>query len=220
MAHAVGDTITLNLYNPTRPTEIELTDMGYWSETYNNSDDFRFLEFDLFSFTHIPTGFGGADVGGNMSYWDGFTYCTSGDTTDYGALGSSDGWVSQQWGCMAGGGIVTDDAGMVMKDEQGKVMTQPGIPYLVAYWGYWVEMNEEGDPCLQVNFTDDNAYKAIGTYICNNPWPYYGNIHGDGFASPFDKDGDCYKLIAHGMNEEGESTGVRVTNIWAEFNED
>lgn len=213
-----GDVITLDLNNPTNPPVIELdAEKGYWVETYNTAEEFRSLAFDLFSFTHAPAGFGGGDVGGGMSYWDGFTYCTSGDTTDYGALGSSDGWVPQQWGCMAGGGIKTDAAGNVMTDESGKVLVEQGNPYLVAYWGYWIEVMEGGAPCLQVNFTDGKQYKPVGIYIANHPWPYYGNIHGDGFAQPFTEEGDYFKLIVHGLNEAGEDIGITVEHMLAEF---
>lgn len=213
-----GEIITLDLSNPTKPSKINLdAEKGYWNETYNTSEEYRQLQFDLFSFTHNMNGFGGTDVGGGMSYWDGFTYCTSGDITDYGEYGSSDAWVAQQWGCMAGGGIKTGINGNVVKDENGKVQVEKGLPYLVAYWGYWIELMDGGAPCLQVNFTDRNAYKPLGIYINNHPWPYYGNIHGDGFASPFIEEGQFFKLTIHGMNENGEDIGITVDHTLAEF---
>ena len=209
--------ITLDLSNPTNPAEFTLdAEKGYWTETYNTAEEYRHIDFGLFSFTHILNGFGGTDVGGGMSYWDGFTYCTSGDTNDYGEAGSSDGWVANQWGCMAGGGIKTDGNGSVMTDNNGKVLVEKGIPYLVAYWGYWLETINGGAPCLQINFTDNKQYQPVGIYICNHPWSYYGNIHGDGFASPFDE-GDYFKLYIHGMNEAGEDIGVSVEYTLAEF---
>lgn len=212
------DIITLNLNQPTNPVEF-ITDpeKGHWMETYNVAKEYSRIEFDLFSFTHTPNAYGGDDVGGGMSYWDGFTYCTSGDITNYSSMGSSDAWVSQQWGCMAGGGIKTDAEGKVITDATGKVLVEKGIPYLVAYWGYWIETQEQGAPCLQTNFTDGQAYEAIGVYIANHPWPYYGNIYGDGFAQPFDKEGDFFKLIIHGLNDKGEDTGVTVEHMLAEF---
>jgi len=170
----------------------------------------------LFSLTHILNGFGGTDVGGGMSYWDGFTYCTSGDTDDYGERGSSDGWVAQQWGCTAGGGIKTDETGAVMTGNNDKALVEKGIPYLVAYWGYWIETIDAGAPCLQIKFTDGNQYQPVGIYINNHPWPYYGNIHGDGFAAPFGE-GDFFKLYIHGLNKAGEDIGVAVEHTLAEF---
>lgn len=213
-----NDIITLDLSKPTKPTQFILDpEKGHWAETYNTAKEYRQIEFGLFSFPHIPGENGGEDVGGGMSYWDGFTYCTSGDITDYGSLGSSDAWVSQQWGCMAGGGIKTDADGKIITNTEGKVEVEKGIPYLVAYWGYWMEVMGGGDPCLQVNFTDEQAYEAVGIYINNHPWPYYGNIHGDGFASAFTEEGQYFKLIVHGVNEQGEDIGIKVEHMLAEF---
>ncbi len=217
MLHA-NDIITLDLNNPTNPPVLEPDEeKGHWVETYNNAEEFRWMDFGLFSFTHILNGFGGTNVGDGMSYWDGFTYCTSGDTTDYGVYGDSDGWLSEQWGCMAGGGIKTDEAGNIITDAEGKVSVEKGIPYLVVYWGYWVEMNQGGGPCLQVKFIDEEPYEAVGVYICNHPWPYYGNIHGDGFAEPFTEEGQYFKLRVHGMNQDGEDIGIVVDHMLAEF---
>ena len=209
--------ITLDLSNPTNPTEFTLdAGKGHWTETYNTSEEYRNIEFGLFSFTHVPNAFGGTDVGGGMSYWDGFTYCTSGDTNNYGEVGSSDGWVAYQWGNMAGGGIRTGENGAVITGENGKPLVEKGIPYLVAYWGYWIEMWDGGAPCLQINFTDHNQYQPVGIYINNHPWPYYGNINGDGFARPFEE-GDFFKLYIHGVNEAGEDIGVVVEHTLADF---
>ena len=211
-----SDIITLDLSNPTNPTNITVdSEKGHWTETYNTSEEYRSLEFGLFSFTHVLNAFGGTDVGGGMSYWDGFTYCTSGDTKNYGEAGSSDGWVAYQWGNMAGGGIKTNN-GAVMTGSNGKPLVEKGIPYLVAYWGYWIEMWDGGAPCLQVNFTDRKQYKPVGVYVNNHPWPYYGNITGDGFARPFEE-GDYFKLYIHGVNEAGEDIGVVVEHTLAEF---
>jgi chitodextrinase len=201
--------ITLNLSQPTNPPELTLNEQGYWMETYNTA--YPSLEFGLFRLTHNRNGFGGPDVGGGMSYWDGFTYCTSGDNNDYGESGSSDGWVANQWGCIAGGGI--DPNSSIPFD--GKVPVQQGAPYLVAYWGYWMETHGGSDPCLQVDFTDNRLYEAVGVYINNHSWPYYGNIHGDGFARPF-HEGDAFILSIHGLNEAGEDIGVTVEHTLAE----
>lgn len=93
-AWAAADTLTLNL------TDLlpyyQQTAGGFWEDTYVPGT----IEDSLFRFAHT----GSSDGGGGMAYWEGFTLCTSGDTTNYGAEGSSDGWISNQWGCMAGGG--------------------------------------------------------------------------------------------------------------------
>jgi hypothetical protein len=207
----------LDLSYPSNPSSVTLDEeKGYWTETYNTAEEYRNIEFGLFRFTHNLNGFSGPDVGGGMSYWDGFTYCINGDTNDYGASGSSGGWVSNQWGCMAGGGIETGANGNVLKDSFGKVRVQQGNPYMVAYWGYWMETMENGEPCLQINFTDGSEYQPAGIYINNHPWPYYGNIHGDGFAGPF-SEGDYFKLYIHGVNAAGEDVGLPVVYTLAEF---
>ena len=212
-----NDTIMLNLSCPTHPPEFTLnSEKGHWTETYNTAEEYRNIEFGLFRFTHILNAFGGTDVGGGMSYWDGFTYCTSGDTKNYGEVGSSDGWVANQWGCMAGGGIKTDENGTVIIDGNGKTVVEKGIPYLVAYWGYWIETWDGGAPCLQINFTDGKQYQPVGIYLNNHPWSYYGNIYGDGFARPFEE-GDYFKLYIHGVNEAGEDIGIVVEYMLAEF---
>lgn len=171
------------------------TDKGHWTETYNPA--FNTLTFNngMFNFSHIPGMFGGEDVGGGMSYWDGFTICSNGDTTDYGMLGSSDGWISEQWGCMAGGGL-----------NEG-FETEQGYPYLVAYWGFAFETIEMHS--CRVDF-DGLPHKVKGVYVCNHPWPYYGTIHGDGFGSAFTEEGDYLSVTAHGLLG-GEDTGSSVT---------
>ncbi|MDL2255331.1 DUF4465 domain-containing protein [Parabacteroides sp. OttesenSCG-928-K15] len=216
ISNTPNDVITLDLTQPTNPAVLETDpEKGHWTQTYSNN--YPRIEFGLFQFTHLPGATGGDDVGGGMSYWDGFTYCTSGDRTDYGSLGSSDAWVAQQWGCMAGGGIATDADGNVCIGDNGKAIAQQGLPYLVAYWGYWMETFGGGDPCLQVHFTDGGMYEAVGVYINNHPWAHYGNIHGDGFSRPFDQEGDCFTLSIHGIGADGKDTGIAVEHILAEY---
>ena len=90
-----ADTIQLNL-TPLVDTYTQ-TEAGYWEDTYIDGVQ---IEDEMFRFAHT----GSSDGGGGMAYWEGFTLCSSGDTIDYGAEGSSDGWILNQWGCMAGGG--------------------------------------------------------------------------------------------------------------------
>ena len=184
-----ADTLTLNLGN-LLSYYTQTTD-GYWEDTYIDGTN---VEDTVFFFSHS----GSSDAGGGMAYWDGFTICTSGDNNDYGTSGSSDGWISKQWGCMAGGGL----------DADGDLVT--GAPYLVGYWGFFPESLDNTLHTLRVDFADNKEHKAIGVYICNHPWPYYGNINGDGFAGGFSQEGDYFALIAHGLNVNGEPTGVSV----------
>ncbi|MBQ8101078.1 MAG: DUF4465 domain-containing protein [Paludibacteraceae bacterium] len=196
LALCAADTLTLDLGNYL--SGYPQTADGCWKDTYNND---AHVEAGLFRFSHT----GSLDAGDGMGYWDGFTLCTSGDNANYGSAGNSDGWVSRQWGCMAGGGL--DNAFNV----------KAGAPYLVAYWGYWDETFDATYHSLRIDFTDKRPHKAVGVYICNHPWPYYGNENGDGFASAFTKEGDYFGLVAHGLNEQGESTGTEVRLALAEY---
>ena len=173
------------------------TESGYWVDTYTSETN---ISQGIFRFSHT----GSSDAGMGMAYWDGFILCTNSETDDYGQ-GGSDGWVKHQWGCMAGGGL----------NSEGEA--EYGAPYLVGYWGYSLEQTDNMYHSLRVDFTDDKQHKPIGVYICNHPWPYYGNINGDGFASGFKTEGAQFSLIAHGLNQYGEPTGTTAELILAEF---
>ena len=216
-----GDTITLDLTNPANPPEFTYTPNGYWTETYNDAD-FTFFESQMFMFSHLIAGEGAGFWG---AYWDGFTVSKNGSNQDYGQ-GSSGGWIAEQWGCMAGGGIKTDADGRVVKDANGKVEVEQDVPYLVGYWGFHMEeewwymhfgnLPPEPTHCFQTLFNDGQTYEAVGVYVNNHPWPYYGNINGDGFARPFE-DGDYFHLIIHGLDANWEETGDSVVHVLAEF---
>lgn len=201
MGSRAQNVITLDLKTAVDNGDYTLDDEhGKWTETYNPAENILSFNNGMFNFSHMPSKFGGADVGGDMSYWDGFTLCSSGDTTDYGMVGNSDGWVTEQWGCMAGGGLNEN-----MEVEQG-------YPYLVGYWGFFAK--EQTLYSCRVDF-DGNVHKAKGVYVCNHPWPYYGNMHGDGFASAFTEEGSYFTITAHGLLG-GEDTGSEVSLTLAE----
>lgn len=200
------DIITLDLQEGIDIGEYSIDEQGKWNQTYNTQINTLSFNRGIFNFSHIIGQEGGMDYVEGMSYWDGFTLCNSGDTNDYGENGSSDGWVPQQWGCMAGGGL------------NSNLEAQNGRPYLVAYWGFHMEEEEGGKPSCMVEF-DNKTHKVKGVYICNHPWPYYGNIHGDGFCSAFDYKDSYFTLTAHGMLH-GNDTGSKVTMTLAENNGD
>lgn len=200
------DIITLDLQEGIDIGEYSIDEQGKWNQTYNTQINTLSFNRGMFNFSHIIGQEGGMDYVEGMSYWDGFTLCNSGDTNDYGENGSSDGWVPQQWGCMAGGGL------------NSNLEAQNGRPYLVAYWGFHMEEEEGGKPSCMVEF-DNKTHKVKGVYICNHPWPYYGNIHGDGFCSALDYKDSYFTLTAHGMLH-GNDTGSKVTLTLAENNGD
>lgn len=204
--------ITLDLTKPVNPTSFNfVSGKGNWTETYNDAD-YSYIKFDKMSFSHLIAG-AGASYGGY--YWDGFTVCSSGDTTNYGSAGSSESWIANQWGCMAGGGIKTDANGVVLKDANGKVVVEKGLPYLLGYWGFYMETS--GNHSLQTVFNGGKTYKAVGMYVNNAPWPYYGNLYGDGFARKFNQEGDVFKLIIHGLDKNLGDNGKTVEYILAQF---
>ncbi len=197
-----ADTIRLDLnaYIGEYPQD----EQGKWTETYNA--DIPSMDFELFRFSHLSNAsFSPATDKNGMPFWDGFTLCTSGDNTDYGMAGSSKGWLEHQWGCMAGGGVDADGT------------TVKGAPYLVAFWGY--EYEEEGLHSLQVDFIDALTHRPLGIWVCNHPWPYYGIEHDDGFAHSFADNGSLFKLIVHGLDEEGKEAGMPVVVPLASFHD-
>lgn len=183
------DTIRLNMQ---REMNDYLQDEdGKWIETLTEHP----LEFGIFTFSHNESLASGTSVSGE-NYWDGFTVCTSGDTNDYAPFGStSQSWVDHQWGCMAGGGL----------DSTGTLVH--GAPYLVAYWG----MSSGKKPVTSVTFNDHQSHRPLGVWICNHPWPYYGCLHGDGFATPFVMNGEYFRLQVHGLDALGNETGETIT---------
>jgi len=204
-ANANAGVITLDLSQPTNPATFTLDANGVWTETYNDVD-FPFIEFNNSTFIFSHLGAGEGDSWGGY-YWDGFTYSKNGDNTDYGTD-----WVNNQWGNMAGGGIKTDAAGNILTDN-GVVLTDPNLPYLLGYWGF---MDGYYDyPTLSVIF--DDVYQIKEVYINNCPWAYYGNIHTDGTSTPFTEEGDYFKLFIHGLDENYEDNGKTIEYILAEF---
>lgn len=175
------DAFTLNASNG-----ISTTGGYYWNQTYTNNN----FQTDNFKFSHT----GGAVSG--YGYWDGFTVSNVADTTNYGAPGSSDGWIDHQWGSMA---IPTGST------------NKPN--FLVGYWGYY--MLDGLDPIETSDLFDENDYSnwvKLGnnssTYTVSkvtvsiHPWPFYGILYGDGFSSPFGN-GDFFDLNILGVKSDG-----------------
>lgn len=197
---------------------IDTLPRGYWIETYN--DSINTLTCGDFVFSHLPAG-PGASFGGY--YWDGFTVGTNGDYLNYGTscpvqpcdsthIGSAN-WVDHQWGVMAGGGIASYSGTTVTSVAKG-------LPYLIGYWGYHMEPEyyytmHFGDippapmHCLTMHLADNSTFTPQGVFICNHPWPYWGNRFGDGFARPLNQVGDHFNLIIHGLNSDGDEIGLK-----------
>lgn len=193
---AIGTTTTLNLTSALLTNGITTTGGKYWANTYVSNTK---LNVDIFTFSHTA-------VSSGYNYWDGFIVSNANDIRDYGVgTGStgSDGWISHQWGAMAGSGFNTSTT--VAPGTPGTT----GSPFIVAYWSSYIDpKNPEGDVFSETNFSnwikvgDTGLYEVKGLKINMHPWPYYGCLNGDGFAQPF-ASGDHFELLIYGVDEDG-----------------
>jgi hypothetical protein len=196
---AAQSTLTLNLQNgPTNWADTTSPQKcyqgGFWNYTYNG--DSTRLQFGNFVFSHES----GAMT---YSYWGGFTTGSDGDQTCYSGLcpggspcggsGSND-WIYNQWGAMAGGGL------------NASYQTVTGVPYAVAYWDYYSDT--QGDYSLKVSMADGSLFAPQEVWINNHPWPYYGNMYGDGFARPLANAGDYFRLWVHAIRADGSQDSI------------
>lgn len=195
-AYEGGDIITLDLTKASDPASYSYTSAGLWDGTYGTSNPW--LQFQVFKIGHCWTG--NASYG--SGYWDGFTMANSGDTSNAGN-GNSTEWVNHQDGCMAGGGVATEPSGEISKKTLTTALATKGNPYLVAYWSAWGDKPSNVIKFAKVN--GDSVFEAVGVYVTNHPWPYYSLKNGDSFARAFNKEGDSFKIIAHGVLRDTET---------------
>ena len=211
-----ADVVTLDLTASINPEVVTYDEATHkWVETYNDDAAYQWLVYgtaeDYFMLSHIANG---ASYGGY--YWDGFVPALGGDDTDFGvdetgeSVGSSNDWISNAWGCMAGGGVLVDEDGEVVDNGDGTAQADPDAPYIVGYWGYYGSGNQTNQVMFQ--HAADETFKPLGVYVCNSPWPYYGTVHGDGFARAF-AEGDSFVLHAFGVHQDGTTTETTFTLI-------
>ena len=205
---AVGSTTTLTLSGGLLTNGITTTGGLYWEDTYTPNTN---IVSDIFGFSHSSM------TSSGYSYWDGFTVSNVNDTTNYGSPGSSDGWVSHQWGCMPGSGFGT--AGTVAPGNPGS----SGDPFIVAYWSSYMDPANPGGSAFSestysnwIKIGNNGLYRVLGLKIANHPWPYYGNLYGDGFARPLTQAGDYFDLYIYGVSANNTITSNRVTVSLAE----
>jgi hypothetical protein len=180
-----------------RSGEFTFSDNGAWTDTYN--EDAYTVDVDIFSASHSS--------GWSGSYYDGFIPCISTDNTDH----SSDGWVANQWGCMAGGAVKVDENGNVLTDEEGNVLAEEGAPYLMCYWSAWYEYDE--NHVAQILLSTDKAMYAKEVYVSTHPYAYYTLVNGDSFSRAFNQADDEFTLLAHGLNSDFEDNGKVVKYV-------
>lgn len=189
---SAGNEIVLDLSTPANPESFEFDDNGVWTGTY--SEDYTYWESQIFMFSHI---LGGSSWGG--SFWDGFTVSRNADNADR----ADEGWLTYQWGCMAGGGITDVD------EATGEVSVSADRPYILGYWSGFPE------ECCNILFNDGNSYSPVGVYISLSPYAYYANINGASPASPMQEEGDYLSITATAVDADGHETSV--TKFLAEF---
>ena len=193
-SNIIAGNIVLDLSNPTQPSTIDFdTEKKYWTETYNDSPTYTWLQFQNFKLAHLidQNSWGG-------TYWDGFTVSKNGEKTDF----SSSTWIGNEWGCMAGGGIKTNANGEIVFNNENIIEVDANTPYLIGHFFEYAS-----NPTNKISFADGQTYQAVEVYVTNHPWPYYENMNGGMFTRILDQEGDYVKLIANGLDENGNNTG-------------
>lgn len=187
--------IILDLNTPSNPESWTWTEKNYWADTYKDTEyETEYIESQVFALTR------NADPAYN--FWYGFT--ASKNASDANMETAEGGWVANQWGCMAKGGITSV--------ESGVINVSADKPYLV---GYAPAFN--GPKSCGFIFNDGETHKAKGTYVTNHPWAYYNVTVGDASTRKLDQEGDYFKLIVTGYLN-GQKTGS-VDFMLAEFKE-
>lgn len=187
--------VRLNLTDFDLSDGLETAGGKIWKETF--TEDVA-LKSSIFSFNHnaIP----------EWNTWYGFTVSNSSDNTNH--LESEGGWIKNQWGTMAQGGI-----------------TGVGKPFLVAYADHKPDASvlQAGAEIEVENFsavvTLDKAkrYKAVSTAVALSPWSYYGIAEGDDYATKF-KAGDYFAVKVYGVGSDMKLTSAQpVTHYLVDF---
>lgn len=146
------------------------------------------FESQNFIFSH-RAGWGG-------TYWDGFTISNVADNSNH-----FPNWVPNQWGSMTKGGV-----------------DGVGSPFLIGYWGFFNDFSvtHVTQTSNFVQFKDGKPHRAIGMFVTNAPWSYYGIKQGDQFARPFVQ-GDYFKLIATGYAADGVTVTGTTEKLLADY---
>lgn len=179
------------------------TAQGYWTETYSCLGKYQHLDLGIFSLTHnISEDPESADAAFS---WSGFIVSTNGSDADM--MNEPGGWIANQWGCMAGGGIKSVGAG-------NTPVVEKGLPYFMVYWSYYVDQTMDMRTC-EVKFNTDGPCAPQGVFVSPTPWAYYGNEVGDGWARPLKQEGDIETVTFHGLDADGNEVSS-VTHTMAE----
>ena len=199
-----ADVITLDLNKPVNPAVLEFADNGMWADAYG--EDCMWMQFgDEAGTVNLSHLIGGTSWGG--VYWDGFMPARGGDRTDYSEGVDGKTWYTEFAGCMAGGGVKTDENGAIVLNEDGTAQADEDQAYIVGFWGFF-----GGEQTNQVRLARDGeerAFEPVGVYVCNAPWTYHTSQHGWLSSRAF-VEGDHIDLNAVGVAQDGTET---VTSI-------
>ena len=157
-----------------------------WAGAYGNDN----FEADGFVFSHAaPYGPG---------YYEGFLPSRNTDNANH---YDSPGWIANQWGCMAQGGVNLESNHSLRADAI------KGKPFMINYYSaYSSNGSEYGTSYITMSDTGGHSFSPEGVYVCNSPWGYYGSTEGDGFARPLTTEGDFYKVTFHGVHIKSGTT--------------
>ena len=96
--------IILDLNNPTDPESWTWTEKNYWADTYKDTEyETEYFEAQAYAI--------GRTAYEDDNFWFGFT--TSKNASDANMTSVEGGWVKNQWGCMAKGGITSVESGVI-----------------------------------------------------------------------------------------------------------
>lgn len=166
---------------------------GAWNQTF--SDEEPTIDSQLYCFMHyaLPS----------YQTWWGFTASNSVDN-----MPQTD-WITYQYSNMAKGGIALNEDGTIKVNEQGAPVSDPKVPYLVAYYNKYMSRKP-----VQILTNDGEAHEAIGCYVNLNSYPYYTTLLGDSFARAF-TEGDKLTLTINGVT--ADNTTKKIDVVLASF---
>lgn len=162
---------------------------GEWDQTF--SDEEPTIDSQLYCFMHsaLPS----------YKTWWGFTVSNSVNNqpqTD---------WITWQYSNMAKGGVALNADGTVKTNAQGAPMSDPKMPYLVAYYNKYMARKP-----VQLLTNDGEAHEAVGCYVNLNSYAFYSVLFGDAVARAF-TEGDRLWLTIYGVAADGSKKSVEVT---------
>jgi hypothetical protein len=172
-----------------RNGEFTYNEDGSWTDVY--SSDANTFDVDIFSANHY----------GSTGYYYGSLPCTSTSNVN------QENFLTNQWGCMAGGAVKVDDNGNVVTTD-GKIEAEAGAPYVMTYWSEYMEAYSSMTAAIFLSTESAMAAKEI--YVCNQPYAYYVALNGDAYSRKLDQKGDVFKLLIHGINEDYVDNGKVV----------